>query len=337
MKLALFSTKPYDKKFFCEYYEKLYGNKEGIQCFENKLDLETVHLAKGYEAVCIFVNDEAGKEVLNKLQQGGTKLLLLRASGFDNVDVEEAKRLGIKVMRVPEYSPSAVAEHAVALLLSLNRKTHKAYARTKEFNFSIDGLMGFDIRGKTVGIIGTGKIGAFFAEIMHGFGCQLVAYDIVHNDQLINKFDLKYIELDELLSRSDIISLHAPLNKHTFHMINSENLPKVKKGAVLINTSRGGLIDTKALIKSLKSEKLGGAAIDVYEREHDIFFNDMSVDIIHDDQLTRLLSFPNVLVTGHQAFFTEEAFRSIVETTFNNFEDFQNHKQTKNDLTAEQG
>ena len=312
-KVVFYDTKPYDITSF----EKVEHDNISYKFLESKLSADTVPLAKGADAVCAFVNDKIDKEVIDGLYELGIRVILMRCAGYNNVDIRYTFGK-IHVMNVPAYSPYAVAEHAMALLLTLNRKTHKAYARVRDNNFSINGLTGMDLHGKTIGIIGTGKIGQIFADISKGFGMNIIAYDKFPNDKL----GLKYVELDELYKESHIISLHCPLNNETHHMINDEAIELMKDNATIINTSRGGLIDTVALIEGLKSKKIGGAALDVYEEEMNYFFEDFSEEIIPDDVLSRLLTFPNVLITSHQAFLTNEALANIAETTIQNYNEF---------------
>ena len=310
MKVAFFDAKPYDMPSF----EK-FGSENGIRFkfYETKLNEDTAELAKGCEAVCVFVNDTVNAAVIDRLCELGVKTLALRCAGYNNVDIQYAKGK-IKVVSVPAYSPYAVAEHAMALLLTSIRRVHKAYIRTRDHNFSLNGLTGFDLHGKTVGVVGTGKIGRIFINICRGFGMNVIAYD---------KFPAKdsgieYVELDELFSRSDIISFHCPLTDETYHLIDEKSVDKLKKGVVIINTSRGALIDAEALLEGIKARKIGAACLDVYEEEADVFFQDFSGHIIADDTLARLISMPNVIVTSHQAFLTEEALSNIAETTVNN-------------------
>jgi D-lactate dehydrogenase len=324
LKIAFYDTKPYDKVWFDKLSQEY--NAE-IKYFDFKLNAETACLSKGCVAVCIFVNDTADTETLGILHENGVKLLALRCAGYNNVDFKTAYGK-IHVVRVPEYSPAAVAEHAMALLLSLNRKTHRAYARTRDANFSINGFIGIDLTGKTAGIIGTGKIGRVMAGICKGFGMKVLAYDPYPAQDL----DVEYIGLDELLRTSDVISLHCPLVPETKHIINAESLKKMKSHAIVINTSRGALIDTSALIEALKSGTIGGAGLDVYEEESEYFFEDLSDTIIADDELSRLLTFPNVLLTSHQAFFTEEAMREIALTTMENVRAFEANKPLENEI-----
>ncbi len=317
MKLAVFNTKSYDQLYFNRY-----NTSHKLRFYDTPLSSESVELVTGFDGVCVFVNDLLNAEVIGKLAAKNVKIIALRCAGFNNVDLKAAQAHGIAVVRVPAYSPHAVAEHAVALILTLNRKTHKAYNRVREGNFSLERLTGFDIFGKTVGVIGTGKIGEAFAKIMRGFGCQVLAYDLQPQPKL-EAIGIKFVPLSQLFGSSDIVSLHCPLTPQTNQLINADTLQQMKSGAMLINTSRGGLIDTKAVIKSLKSGHLGYLGIDVYEQEADLFFNDFSESIIQDDVLMRLMSFPNVLITAHQGFFTEEALTQIAQTTFQNLTDFE--------------
>ncbi|MGN6249982.1 MAG: 2-hydroxyacid dehydrogenase [Ginsengibacter sp.] len=322
MKITFFSTKPYDKDFF-EKGNAGFGFE--FTFFETHLGPHIVQAVKPTDAICVFVNDKVTKEVIEVLAQKGVKVIALRCAGFNNVDLEAAKANNIHVCRVPAYSPEAVAEHALAMIMTLNRKTHKAYNRVREQNFSLHGLLGFTMKGKTVGVIGTGHIGAAFCNIMQGMGCHVIAYDVNQNLPLIQK-GVKYLSLNEVLQQSDIISLHCPLMPQTHHLINQKTLALMKKGAMLINTSRGGLIDTPAVIEALKDQHLGYLGIDVYEQEEKIFFRDLSENIIADDTLQLLMSFPNVLVTAHQAFFTKEALEQITEVTLNNISSLMNGK-----------
>ncbi|HEX9153182.1 MAG TPA: 2-hydroxyacid dehydrogenase, partial [Flavobacterium sp.] len=292
---------------------------------------DTTNLAIGFEGVCIFVNDKIDKKVVDKLSDIGIKLIDLRCAGFNNVDLEAAAKHNIKILRVPAYSPQAVAEHAVALILTLNRKTHKAYNRVRESNFSLENLTGFNLYEKTVGVVGTGKIGAAFCQIMLGFGCKVIAYDITKSEKLIAK-GVEYKALNEVIESADIISLHCPLNVNTKHLFNREAFSKIKKGAMLINTSRGALIKTSDAIEALKKEQLGYLGIDVYEQEENLFFNDLSESIIIDDLIERLMAFHNVLITPHQGFFTKEALNQIALTTLKNFTDFENRLPLENEV-----
>ena len=310
MKLAFFDTKSYDIPGFDRY-----AAQAGIEIkyYESNLNIDTVSLAAGFDAVCVFVNDIVSAEVVQKLYELGVRAIFLRCAGFNNVDIR-ACRDKLRVFRVPAYSPHAVAEHAMALLLTLNRRIHKAHNRTREFNFSLQGLTGFDLYGKTVGIIGTGKIGRVFADICRGFGMKILAYDKFPNPDA----GLDYVELDELFERSDVISLHCPLTVETDHLIRSGAIRRMKDGVVIINTSRGGLVNTEDLIQGLKSGKVGAAALDVYEEEGEVFYEDLSGHILRDDKLVRLIAMPNVIVTSHQAFLTREALDNIAHTTVNN-------------------
>lgn len=316
MKIAFFDTKPYDQASFDKYNQ---GKDIEIKYFEPRLTIDTVGLAKGYDAVCVFVNDEVNADIIEQLHKYGVKLVLLRCAGFNNVDTD-AIAGKLSVYRVPAYSPYAVAEHAMALLLTSVRRIHKAYNRTRDFNFSLSGLTGFDLHGKTVGVIGTGKIGSIFANICKGFGMEVICYDKFPSADS----GLNYVELDELFARADVISLHCPLTPDTKHTIRQENIDKMKKGVIIVNTSRGALINAEDLLKGLKSRKVGAACLDVYEDESNVFYQDISGHILDDDRLARLLSMPNVIVTSHQAFLTEEALNNIAETTLNNAVNFVN-------------
>ncbi len=316
--IAFFDTKPYDSTAF-DTINKGFGYS--ITYFKEHLTPETAILTKGHDVVCAFVNDEISKPVVDQLMTYGVKLVALRCAGYNNVDLNAAFGR-LHVVRVPAYSPYAVAEHAVALLLTLNRKTHKAYIRTRDNNFNINGLTGFDLHGKTVGIIGTGKIGQVMITIMKGFGLHVLAYDVFPNEKAAAELGFTYVPLDTLYREADIISLHCPLTKETHHIINKESLAKMKKSVVLINTSRGQLVNTKDLIVALKAKAIGGAGLDVYEEESEYFFEDFSGSNISDDVLARLLTFNNVLITSHQAFLTEEALHNIAQTTLDNIKDF---------------
>lgn len=313
MKIAFFSTQPYDTSFF-ESANQAFGHE--LAFFTQALDPATVSLAKGAQAVCLFVNDQASAPVIEGLKAIGVQTIALRCAGFNNIDVEAAKKASINVCRVAAYSPESVAEHAVALLLTLTRKTHKAYNRVREQNFALSGLLGFNLHGKKVGVIGTGNIGQAFCKIMLGFGCEVTAFDLIANKEM-EALGVKYAPLIEVLG-SDIISLHCPLNEQTKHIINAETLSYLTKGATIINTGRGGLLDTKAVINALKNGTIGALGLDVYEQEEKLFFKDLSSSIIMDDTIQRLMSFPNVLVTGHQGFFTQEALEKIAVTTLDN-------------------
>jgi D-lactate dehydrogenase len=323
-KISFFSTQSYDKSFF-EKYNADFGFE--LEFFEVQLNSRTVSLIENTAIVCVFVNDIVDAQVIDKLSEKGVKIVALRCAGFNNVDLIAAKKAGIRVCRVPSYSPEAVAEHAMAMILTLNRKTHKAYNRVREQNFSLNGLLGFDLHGKTVAVIGTGNIGKAFAKIVLGFGCKVLAFDII-KDQEIEKLGVHYETLENIFKWSDIISLHCPLNDSTKYMINKSSLSQMKDNIMLINTSRGALINTTDSIEALKIGKVGYLGIDVYEQEEKLFFKDLSEDIIQDDDIQRLMSFPNVLVTAHQAFFTNEALTQIAITTFKNVSDL----ITKNDI-----
>jgi len=330
MRVAVFSTQQYDR----EYLDKANESHELVY-FESSLSLKAIKLAEGFDAVCVFVNDPITRDVVDALSALSIRLIVLRCAGFNNVDIEETVRNHITVLRVPAYSPNAVAEHAVALILTLNRKTHKAYNRVREGNFSIERLAGFDIAGKTTGIIGTGKIGATFAGIMKGFGSKIIAHDLYPNKELISE-GIEYLSLEEVFTRSDIISLHCPLTPETNQMINRNTLKLMKKGAMLINTSRGKLVDTEAVIDALKEGRLGYLGIDVYEQEEKLFFKDLSEIVITDDKISRLMTFPNVLVTAHQAYFTENALTQIARVTIQNITDFETGSfNRQNEVTIE--
>ncbi|MGV3613777.1 MAG: 2-hydroxyacid dehydrogenase [Fimbriimonas sp.] len=311
MRVAVFSTKPYDQKFFERANE---GGAHELAFLEPRLRKDTASLASGFETVCAFVNDVVDADVVAALAKGGTRLIALRSAGFNNVDLEACRANGVTVVRVPAYSPNAVAEHTVALVLALNRNIHRAYNRVREGNFALDGLIGFDMVGKTVGVIGTGKIGAAACRIFHGFGCRVLAHDPFPNEEL----GLEYVDLDRLYAEADIVTLHLPLSKESHHLIDADALAKMKDGVTLINTSRGGLLDTPAVIEGLKSGKIGRLGLDVYEEEGALFFEDRSHRPLQDDVFARLLTFPNVLVTGHQAFLTEEALTQIAQVTLAN-------------------
>ena len=324
MKIAFFSAKSYDREFFDKYV-----GTHNIIYLEAPLNEQTANLAAGCNAVCVFVNDKLNAGIITALKKAGVLLIALRCAGFNNVDLAAAKANEIKVVRVPAYSPHAVAEHAVALILTLNRKTHKAYNRVREGNFSLERLTGFDLYGKTVGVIGTGKIGEAFCNIMIGFGCSVLAFDLIENKQLAAK-GVEYLPLVDVFEQADIISLHCPLNEQTKHIINDQTIAAMKEGVMLINTSRGALIDTMSVIDALKTGRIGYLGLDVYEQEETLFFNDLSENIIQDDVIMRLLSFPNVLITSHQGFFTEEALTQIAQTTLGNIDDFEAGTVLKN-------
>ncbi len=333
MKIAFFDTKPYDKPSFDKY-----GAQHGIKFkyFEAKLNEDTVKLANGYDGVCVFVNDTVNAPVIDKLAEMGIKVLALRCAGFNNVDMKYAFGK-LHVLRVPAYSPYAVAEHTMALLLTSVRRIHKAYIRSRDFNFSLGGLTGFDLYGKTVGVVGTGRIGRVFIDICRGFGMKVLAYDKFPFPGLDNGDTVRYVDTDELFANSDIISLHCPLTEETYHMINGKTFDKCKDGVVLLNTSRGALVDAEALLSAIKSHKVGAACLDVYEEESDLFFEDNSDHIMEDDVLARLISMPNVIVTSHQAFLTEEALENIAETTAQNLVDFFGNGRCANELCYRNG
>jgi D-lactate dehydrogenase len=324
MKIAFFSTKSYDRQFFDHYV-----STHEIIYFEARLNKQTATLATGCNAVCVFVNDKLSRNTIIELKKIGIQLIALRSAGFNNVDLAAAKENNITVVRVPAYSPYAVAEHAVALMLTLNRKTHKAYNRVREGNFSLERLTGFDLHGKTVGVIGTGKIGRVFCDIMLGFGCKVLAFDLVAHQPTAAK-GVEYLPLIDIFEQADIISLHCPLNEQTRHIINEKTIAMMKEGVMILNTSRGALIDTSAAINGLKSGRIGYLGLDVYEQEEKLFFNDLSENIIQDDEIMRLLSFPNVLITSHQGFFTEEALTQIAQVTLENIDAFEAGKTLKN-------
>ncbi|MBQ3088372.1 MAG: 2-hydroxyacid dehydrogenase [Clostridia bacterium] len=312
-RIAFFDTKPYDKIWFDEYNNGRYE----IVYFEGKLNHNTVGITAGFDGVCGFVNDDINADVINSLVKNNVKILAMRSAGYSNVDLKAAAGK-LPVVRVPAYSPYAVAEHAMGLLLTVNRKLARAVTRTRDFNFSIAGLMGVDLHGKTVGVIGTGTIGRVFIDICKGFGMKVIAYD----PYPAKGYDIEYVDLKELFTKSDIISLHCPLTDSSYHILNEEAFSLMKKGVFIINTSRGALVDTSALLTALNSEKVRGAALDVYEEEDDLFFEDMSGTLIKDDTLALLISNPNVVLTSHQAFLTEEALQAIAKVTLNNFDDF---------------
>lgn len=330
MRVAVFSSKAYDRLFLDQANE---ASRHELVYFEPPLTAETAALAAGFRGVCAFVNDRLDQEVLRQLHNSGTELIALRCAGFNNVDLAEAERLGITVARVPAYSPHAVAEHAVALLLSLNRMTYRAYNRVREGNFSLDGLLGFDLYGKTVGVVGTGKIGLIFADIMHGFGCRVLASDPAPDPNA--KAFVHYVPLEKLLAEADIISLHCPLTPQTHHLIDAQAIARMKDGVMLINTGRGRVVDTRAVIDALKSGKIGRLGLDVYEEEEQLFFQDLSQRVIADDLFMRLTTFPNVLITGHQAFFTREAMSHIAETTLANISAFEQGSGTLHRISAD--
>lgn len=326
MNIAFFSTKSYDRTYFDA---EINESRHEITYYEGPLTVETTGLVDGFDTVCVFVNNQIDRPVIRKIAEYGIRVIALRSAGFNHVDLEAADEFGIKVVRVPAYSPEAVAEHTVALILTLNRKTHKAYNRVRENNFSLEGLTGFNLNKKTIGVIGTGAIGSAFCRIMTGFGCRVIAHDPVENDDL-KKSGVRYLPLDKLLPISDIISLHCPLMPETKHMINRKAIDMMEQGVMLINTSRGALIDTSAVIEGLKKAKIGNLGIDVYEQEEHLFFRDLSNEVIQADEIARLMTFPNVLITGHQAFLTTEALREIARVTIDNLTIFENGDELVN-------
>ena len=328
MRIAFFSTKSYDKTFMDEANKKY---KFHLSYFEAPLRSDTAILAQNADVVCVFVNDKLDEKTIHQLVDFKVGLIALRCAGFNNVDLKAAYEAGIKVVRVPAYSPYAVAEHALAMILTLNRKTHLAYDRVRQGNFSLERLMGFDLFGKTVGVVGTGKIGSIFAKIMLGIGCKVLAHDLYPNPEL-QKAHVQYVTLSEVFKHADIISLQCPLTPDSYHMINQKTINQMKDRVMLINTSRGGLVDAKALIRGLKSGKIGYLGLDVYEQEENLFFEDLSGSIIQDDVIARLMTFPNVLITAHQAFFTQNAMTNIAHTTLQNIQDFAEGKPLENEV-----
>ncbi|MFQ4144175.1 2-hydroxyacid dehydrogenase [Chlorogloeopsis sp. ULAP02] len=331
MKVAVFSTKSYDREFLEAANITAKTNHEFV-FFDTQLNPKTTSLATGCLGVCVFVNDDVSAETLKLLAAQGTRFVALRCTGFNNVDLKTAKELGIKIARVTAYSPFSVAEHAAGLVLMLNRKLYRAYNRVRDDNFSLEGLLGFDLHGCTVGIIGTGKIGIIFAQIMCGFGCHLLGYDTFPNPKFEEIGDARYVQLSELFVKADIISLHCPLTPGTHHLINANAIEQMKPGVMLINTSRGALIDTKAAITGIKSGKIGYLGIDVYEKEDNLFFDDLSDSVIQDDVFQLLQSFPNVVITSHQAFFTRNALTDIASTTVSNFTEFEQDRPLTNEV-----
>lgn len=320
MNIGFFDTHKFEKPVFLKANQSFAHN---ITFFDHRLTKETAPLAKNNPCICSFVNDKLDRDTLILLKEAGVQLIALRSAGFNHVDLKAAFELNLKVVRVPEYSPYAVAEHAVALLLTLNRKIHRSFLRVRELNFSLDGLVGFDLNGKTVGVIGAGKIGSVFAKIMSGFGCRILLCDLLQNQELVKSIGAEFVNLEEIYQQSDIISLHVPLNPSTRYLINQTSLQKMRKGVFLINTGRGALINTRDLIQALKSGHLGGAGLDVYEEEEKVFFQDHSDEILQDDVLARLLTFSNVIITSHQAFLTQEALDNIAQTTLSNISEFE--------------
>lgn len=333
MKTAVFSSKRYDRRFL-ERANELAGAAHSLTFFDVRLDPDTVGLAAGYDAVCCFVNDRLDRSVLSSLAADGVRLAALRSAGFNHVDLAAARALGIAVARVPAYSPESVAEHTAALILSLNRKIHKAYLRVREGNFALDGLLGFNLSGKTVGIIGAGRIGVCAARIMRGFGCDILACD-PEPSAAIHDLGGRYRDLEDLLGEADIVTLHCPLTPQTHHLIDAGAIDRMKPDAMLINTSRGAVVDTKALIDGLKKGSIGSVGLDVYEEEGDLFFENLSDVMIQDDVFARLLTFPNVLITGHQAFFTLEAMEAIAATTIRNLSSFEKTGAALHEVSVE--
>lgn len=325
MKVAVFSCKPYDQRTLDEACKT--ASDIELVYFESRLSLETVSLAKGYDAISCFVNDDLSRPVIEQLAEYGIKAITMRCAGYNNVDLYCAKAFSIPVFHVPDYSPTSVAEHAVALIMALNRKTHRAYHRVKEGNFALEGLMGFNLEGKTVGCIGTGRIGEAFCRIMNGFGCKVLCYDLFENEHLV-ALGAEYVDLETLYADSDIISLHCPLNASTHHLINKSSINKMKDGVMIINTSRGALVNAQEAIDGLYSGKIGYLGLDVYEQEGKIFFEDMSSHIIYDSVFQLLLTFPNVVVTGHQGYFTDTALHHIADTTLANLQQTRNSPET---------
>lgn len=329
MRTIVFSDKPYWNRFLTNANQSF---KHDLTFIDPALNAQTVALATGYPVVCVFVNDQVDATVLHALRDGGTRLVALRCAGFNNVDLQAAADAGIKVVRVPAYSPHAVAEHAVSLIVTLNRKIHRAYARVREGNMALEGLLGVDLCARTIGILGTGRIGAIVGRIMHGFGCRILAHDPYPNEQ-VRQF-AEYVPLDRFAAESDVISLHCPLTPETYHLVDEAWLEEVKPGCMIINTSRGALIDTQAAIQALKTGRLGSLGLDVYEEEADLFFEDLSNRVIQDDTFARLLTFPNVIITAHQGFFTQEAISQIAQTTLANIREFEDGKPLTNEISG---
>ena len=328
MRVAFFSTHPFDRESFDEANAR---HRHDLHYFDARLSLATTVLARGFPAVCAFVNDQLDATVLMALAEGGTRMIALRSAGFNHVDVGKARELGLTVSRVPAYSPHAVAEHTIALILALNRKIHRAYARVREGNFALDGLLGFDLVDRTVGVVGTGRIGAVVARILTGFGCHVLAHDLAPNPDC-QAIGVEYVSIDAIWTRADIITLHTPLTPDTRHMVDAKAIARMKRGVMIINTGRGALVDTPALIVALKEGHIGHLGLDVYEEEEQLFFQDLSSHVIQDDVFARLLTFPNVLVTAHQAFFTREALQGISTTTLDNISAFEQGRRSGNEL-----
>jgi D-lactate dehydrogenase len=329
MRIAFFNTKKYDRRFF-DAANKRAGHE--IDYLESRLDAHSAVIASKHDAVCAFVNDDISAAVIDVLAEQGVKHIALRSAGFNHVDLEKADQAGITVSRVPAYSPHGVAEHAIALMMTLNRMTHRAFNRVREGNFSLEGLLGFEMHGQVAGVVGTGKIGAAAARILHGFGCKVLAHDVNENDEL-KALGVQYVPLDDLFRDSEIITLHCPLMPETEHLINADSLNQMRDGVMLINTSRGKLIDTDAVIDALKSGRIGHLGLDVYEEEDELFFEDRSGDILQDDEFARLLTFPNVLITGHQAFFTRHALEEIAAVTLSNLTQLEHGQDCPNRLS----
>ena len=330
MRVAVFSTKSYDREFLTAANTR---HGHDLLFLEGRLTAESAALGTGFPAICAFVNDELDAGVLGVLAAGGTRLVALRSAGFNNVDLSSAADLGITVSRVPAYSPHAVAEHTIGLILTLNRRLHRAYARVREGNLALEGLLGFDLQGKTVGVIGTGRIGALVAKVLASFGCEVLASDAVPNPQCVEQ-GVRYVSMDELFRSSMIVTLHVPLTPETHHLIDAHAIGLMPQGVMLINTSRGGLVDTRAVIDSLKTGRIGYLGLDVYEEEGDLFFRDLSDQVIQDDVFSRLLTFPNVLITGHQGFFTREALEAIADVTLDSITAFEQGRRSGRELTA---
>jgi D-lactate dehydrogenase len=329
MKIAIFSTKPFEKPFL----EAANSQGHELTFFAEPLSPSTVEKTKGFKAVSIFTNDDGSAKVLSRLAENKVEYIASRCAGIDNIDLAAAASHGIKVANVPGYSPYSIAEHAVAMIMAMNRKIVRADRKVKDYDFRLDDLIGFDLNGKTAGIIGAGKIGGIVVKILHGFGCRVLAFDPVENEELVNKYGLKYVSLDELCSQADIISIHAPLNQHTRYMINESRLSLMKDGVMIVNTGRGPVLDTKAAVEGLKSGKIGYLGLDVYEYEKGLFFFDHTKDIPQDDLFARLLSFKNVLITGHQAFLTSNALTNIADTTFYNLNCWSNNNTSENEVS----
>ena len=328
VRVAFFSTHSFDRQSFDEANDR---HRHDLHYFDARLSKATSVLARGFPAVCAFVNDQLDAAVLMALSEGGTHMIALRSAGFNHVDATTAQKLGLTVSRVPAYSPYAVAEHSVALMLALNRKIHRAYARVREGNFALDGLLGFDLVGRTVGVVGTGKIGSIVARILTGFGCRVLAHDLAPNPNC-QAIGVEYVPIDAIWTRADIITLHTPLTPETRHMVDAKAIARMKQGVMIINTGRGALVDTRALIAALKEGRIGHLGLDVYEEEEQLFFQDLSSHVIQDDVFARLLTFPNVLVTAHQAFFTREALQGISTTTLENISAFEEGRRSGNEL-----